>query len=195
MRANWNHNTHYHRFILSAMPRPCRRALDLGCGQGLLTQQLASRCDWVTGIDFDPHVLATAKPQPSNVELIQADAMTYPFRPATFDCLVSVATLHHLPLEAGLARFASLLRPGGTLIFVGLYRLSTPSDYVLAAIAKPISLLLRRRRGFAQVDAPIQPPKETLAEIREAVSAILPGSTLRRRFFFRYTVRWRKPLS
>lgn len=39
----WNHNTHYHRLVLDAMPDPCEAALDVGCGEGLLARRLATR--------------------------------------------------------------------------------------------------------------------------------------------------------
>jgi hypothetical protein len=29
----WNHNLHYHRVILDAVPAGCRRSLDVGCGE------------------------------------------------------------------------------------------------------------------------------------------------------------------
>ncbi|CAM5436502.1 hypothetical protein [Streptomyces canus] len=28
----WNHNVHYHRLVLDAVPDDCREALDVGCG-------------------------------------------------------------------------------------------------------------------------------------------------------------------
>jgi hypothetical protein len=33
----WNHNVHYHRVIMEAIPPGCDRALDVGCGAGALT--------------------------------------------------------------------------------------------------------------------------------------------------------------
>ena len=36
----WNHNIHYHRLILDAVPPGARRALDVGCGEGTLARQL-----------------------------------------------------------------------------------------------------------------------------------------------------------
>src|ERR1035438_1423379 len=34
----WNHNIHYHDVVLRSVPPRCRRALDVGCGQGLLAR-------------------------------------------------------------------------------------------------------------------------------------------------------------
>jgi SAM-dependent methyltransferase len=40
---------------------------------------------------------------------------------------------------------------------------------------------------------PVRDPSATVAEIAAAASARLPGTTIRRRLFFRYTLRWDKP--
>jgi hypothetical protein len=39
----------------------------------------------------------------------------------------------------------------------------------------------------------VMDPTTTFAEITKAAIAHLPGSTVRRRLFFRYTLRWEKP--
>jgi hypothetical protein len=41
--------------------------------------------------------------------------------------------------------------------------------------------------------APVKDPVATFAEIRAAARTRLPGVTVRRRLFFRYTLRWDKP--
>ena len=53
-----------------------------------------------------------------------------------------------------------------------------------------------RRADKLAADQPVMPvndPATTLAEITAAVRAHLPGATVRRRLFFRYTLRWDKP--
>jgi 2-polyprenyl-3-methyl-5-hydroxy-6-metoxy-1,4-benzoquinol methylase len=47
----WNHNIHYYPLVLAAVPAGCRRALDVGCGEGQLTRELAVRVPEVVGID------------------------------------------------------------------------------------------------------------------------------------------------
>ena len=49
----WNHNIHYHDFILQLVPFGCRRALDVGCGHGQLVRKLALRCKEVVALDPD----------------------------------------------------------------------------------------------------------------------------------------------
>ncbi|WP_239094534.1 hypothetical protein [Planotetraspora silvatica] len=39
----WDHNAHYHRWILRQLPRSFDSALDVGCGSGDLARLLASR--------------------------------------------------------------------------------------------------------------------------------------------------------
>ena len=55
--------------------------------------------------------------------------MSHSFEPASFDVIAAIATLHHLPLSQALERFKQLLRPGGVLTIIGLYRLHASSDF------------------------------------------------------------------
>jgi ubiquinone/menaquinone biosynthesis C-methylase UbiE len=194
-RDGWNHNVHYHDFILRSLPGRCGKALDVGCGDGLLARKLAERCDEVVAVDVDHDSLVSAREGvrvQSRIEYVEADVMACPFAEESFDCITAVATLHHLPLEAGLIRFRRLLKPGGVLVVVGLYRLSTVADYAFAATALPVSRALRVLRGYGEVAAPLAQPRATLREIRAASEALLSGSVLRRRLLFRYTLVWRK---
>ena len=147
-------------------------------------------------IDPDRESLAWAKTAPNlepNIMFIQGGLLEHPLPEESFDFVVAVATLHHLPLRLALDRFRCLLRSGGTLVIVGLFRLVTPTDYVMAAAALPISRTLRCIRGQAEVGAPVAEPTETLREIRAECNSSLPGGTFRRRLFFRYSFIWRKP--
>ena len=76
--------------------------------------------------------------------------------------------LHHLPLEAALRRLKILLRPGGVLAVIGLYRLQSATDYASAALALPASHFLRAIRPAPGISAPLRDPELTLADIRAA---------------------------
>ncbi len=179
----WNHNIHYHPLVLRAVPAGCARALDVGCGQGLLVRELRARCGDVVGIDC---VTAPGS------GFVRGDVMSYPFGAERFDFISVVATLHHLPLRAALTRFDELLRPGGVLAVIGLYRMDSMSDYAWGAAGFAASLVLRVGRGIASVSAPLAEPRETLGEIRAACDSILPGGELRRLLLFRYSFLWKK---
>jgi 2-polyprenyl-3-methyl-5-hydroxy-6-metoxy-1,4-benzoquinol methylase len=194
--GGWNHNLHYHDVVLRAVPADCQRALDVGCGQGQLALELAQHCEEVVAIDADRETLTRARSACSReprMHFVEGDVMNDPFAEGSFDFISAVATLHHLPLRPALERFQSLLRPGGVLALIGLYRPQTIEDYAWAAAAFPASRVLKWLRGRTEVTAPLQEPKETLSEIRAACEEILPGGVFRRRLFFRYSFVWRKP--
>jgi hypothetical protein len=107
--------------------------------------------------------------------------------------VVAVATLHHLPVRAALNRFRNLLRPGGVLVIVGLYRDTTLLDYAIGPVALPISWTIRRLLGEAEVGAPLRKPADTLQQIRAECESMMSGGIFRRRLFFRYSFIWRKP--
>jgi SAM-dependent methyltransferase len=190
----WNHNIHYHDLVLRSVPPGCRRALDVGCGQ-LLARHLATHCQEVIGIDVDPDTLSCARSvsgAETRITFIDGDVMTHAFDDS-FDLVTAVAVLHHLPLRPALARFQNLLRSGGILSIIRLYRGSAPSDYALAAVAVPANWALRCRYCYTEVGAPVQDPRETLHEIRTACDVMLPGAVIRRRLLFRYSLNWCKP--
>jgi 2-polyprenyl-3-methyl-5-hydroxy-6-metoxy-1,4-benzoquinol methylase len=74
-RAAWNRNIHYYPIVLGAVPRDCRRALDVGCGEGRLASELAERCGEVVGIDVHAPRLARARAAcvRSNLSFVEGD--------------------------------------------------------------------------------------------------------------------------
>lgn len=196
MSKDWNHNIYYHKIILHAVPKPCLSALDIGCGNGLLTRKLASYCDYVIGIDLNTKILSIAKEYPSaheNITYIEGDVMSYLFKNSSFNLIALVATLHHLPLHAALQRLQELLAPGGVLVVIGLYKTKGIGDFIRSAAALPVSWLTRCMYHYQKMDAPIKPPKETLTEIKKTAAELMPGAVIRRHFFYRYSLICRKP--
>lgn len=194
-RAHWNHNSQFHGWILHNMPEPCGSALDVGCGEGVLTPRLAERSTRAVGIDVSPGMIAIAREiaERSNVTYVVGDAMSYPLPEEGFDFIVAVAAIHHMPLGAALRRFAKLLRHRGVLAVVGLARNRSLVDYAISAASVPASSLIRIRSGYWDSPAPRLDPKTSFSEIRELAREIVPGAEVRRRLFFRYTLLWRKP--
>jgi SAM-dependent methyltransferase len=111
---------------LGSPPGHYRRMLEIGAGTGYFSLNLLRRgiVEEATAIDISPGMLdvlqATAKELGLTVETVPADAERLPFADESFDLVLGHAVLHHLPdLEAALAQFARVLRPGGTLAFMG----------------------------------------------------------------------------
>lgn len=143
------------------MPSPCARALDVGCGTGAWARVLAGRAREVDAIDRDPDVIDRARASSrdvGNLRFVHDDVMTAPLAPASYDLVTALASLHHLPLAPALERLRALLRPGGVLAVIGLYREATIGDALATAISFPLSRL--RRLGRAR------PPKTSRCAIR-----------------------------
>ncbi|HTV46330.1 MAG TPA: methyltransferase domain-containing protein [Stellaceae bacterium] len=98
-------------------------ALDLGCGTGFLSLELASRGHHVTGVDFAPSMIALAEKKAAErglrVGFEQADAERLPFAAASFDLAISRHVLWTLPHpEAAIDEWRRVLRPGGRLVII-----------------------------------------------------------------------------
>jgi ubiquinone/menaquinone biosynthesis C-methylase UbiE len=98
-------------------------ALDIGCGTGFLSLELASRGHRVTGIDFAPSMITQARKKAAErqatIRFEEADAEQLPFAAASFDIAVSRHLLWTLPHpERAMDEWIRVLRPGGRLIVV-----------------------------------------------------------------------------
>jgi 2-polyprenyl-3-methyl-5-hydroxy-6-metoxy-1,4-benzoquinol methylase len=192
----WNHNLHYHRVILDAVPDACGRALDVGCGEGILARQLGRVVPRVSAIDLDRPSIDLARRQPGadGIDFVLGDFLAHPFEPGSFDLVASVAALHHMDAAAALARMRDLLRPGGTLAVVGLARGSHPADLPRDAAAIAVTLLHRATGTYWDHSAPtVWPPPETYAGMRRIAAEVLPGVRYRRHLLWRYSLVWTKP--
>jgi SAM-dependent methyltransferase len=197
-QRRWNYTIQYHDIVLRSVSAGCRLALDVGCGSGWVTEKLAGRTEKVIGIDVDPEALALARSSlepEARIQYIEGDVMTYPFPAASFDFVTAVAALHHLPLRPALARFRDLLKPGGTLAVIGLFRSETVGDYAMNVVAMPISRVLRVVRSCTPAATRKRRPEQTLADIRGACDGLLPGAVVRRLLLFRYSLIWHKALA
>jgi cyclopropane fatty-acyl-phospholipid synthase-like methyltransferase len=93
--------------------------LDLGCGAGVPIARALARRHRVTGVDFSRSMLALAQSAAPEARLICADISDVEFRPASFDAVVALFVLFHLPRQehAGVFRRVwSWLRPGGLFL-------------------------------------------------------------------------------
>lgn len=192
----WNHNIHHHSVVLDALPAGCGRVLDVGCGEGLLALALSDRVERVTAIDRDAPTLELARRHAGagNIDHVLGDVLAYPFAPASFDAVVSVAVLHHLGIEAGLERMTELLRPGGLLVVVGLAATRSPIDASFDLAGAVATRLLKRTKTYREVSAPmIWPIPHTYGQVRRVARRLLPGARYRRHVLWRYSLVWTKP--
>jgi SAM-dependent methyltransferase len=190
----YNHNEHYRGLLLGQMPIDCDAALDIGCGDGALSRQVAQRCSMVIGIDANGPILSVARNRTTSpsIEYIEGDFLTHQFGEARFDFVSMVASIHHMSLAAALEKASGLLRPEGVLAVLGVFR-ERRADLPYSAAAVPINAYLAVRRGWSDPGAPIKPPGMTLPEIRGAAKDLLPNVRIRRLLLWRYLLTWRHP--
>jgi len=195
--ARWNLNIHYHRLFIDAVPVGAKRALDIGCGNGLLSFELAGIGLDVIGIDPDAPSIRRAGAAPEACDrttFITADLFTHPFEDASFDVVASNAMLHHVDAARGLRHMRALVRPGGVLVIVGFANPSGPVDRALIA-AGFIATRFRKAVGrYWEHDAPVRwPPPLTIDEMRDLAAHELPGARFERRMAHRYSIVWTAP--
>ena len=114
---------------------PSDRVLEVGCGRGHLTKAISDRGTDIVGIDANPQAQEVA----GNGLVKRMDAESLDFDDATFDVIVSVHAIEHIPgLETALAEMGRVLRPGGHAVFV------YPAEPVRGLYAVPTAVLLHR---------------------------------------------------
>ncbi len=192
--APWNLNIHYHRVVLDAVPTRAVNALDVGCGNGLLTFDLADQGLDVVGVGFDRPSIERAQANPfvsDRTTLVCADVFTHEFERGSFDVVASIAMLHHIDAERGLRRMRDLVRPGGVLAIVSFATPSSPVDRALIAGGFVMKKAHELRGHYWEHDAPIcWPPPLSIDRMREVVKRELPGARFRRHMAHRYSIVW-----
>jgi len=96
-------------------PEPAEYILDLGCGDGQLTQRIAATGAVVTGLDNAPAMVAASRSR--GVAADQGSAESAPYLDATFDAVFSNAALHWVrDQDAMMGEVRRVLKPGGRFV-------------------------------------------------------------------------------
>ena len=156
-------------WVVAALPSPCARLLEIGCGSGILQYELARRAASVVGLDVHARLGAvrarTAADGLPNA-FVQGDGQTLPFADAVFDAVVIASALEFIPDPlACLREVVRVLRPGGRLVAL------TPRELPWA------DQCFRVLVGY-DPEADFQGGR---ARVRAAVTAALPGVRRERR--------------
>jgi 2-polyprenyl-3-methyl-5-hydroxy-6-metoxy-1,4-benzoquinol methylase len=138
-------------WLLFHLPARGDRALDLGCGTGVHTAQLADRYDEVLGVDLSGPMIEFARHRrhSSGVRYEQRDLRDVtPDRDGRFDLVFSAYTLHHVELDSALHRIRSLVRPGGQVLLVDIVdeRPQVPRSWFRGQAWRMFAADLRHRR-------------------------------------------------
>jgi trans-aconitate methyltransferase len=97
-------------------PRTGEHILDLGCGTGQLTAEIAAGGAQVVGLDSSPEMLGQARQNYPHLKFVLADATDFRFE-EPFDAVFSNAALHWVKdAEASVKCIAAALRTGGRFV-------------------------------------------------------------------------------
>lgn len=201
----WDHSSHYHDFLLRHVPTPCRESLEIGCGAGAFSRLLAQSSERVLALDLSPNMIGVARERSArfpNIDFQVADVSASELPAERFDCIATIATLHHLPAASVLPKLRRSLKAGGVLLVLDLFRPEGPLDAAANALALPLSLGLRLfKHGRLRPPRPVRRAWAehgrhdtylTLAQVHELCAEMLPGALVTRHLLWRYSVVWKK---
>jgi predicted TPR repeat methyltransferase len=155
----------YARTTAALGNRRYRRAFEIGCANGVLTEQLAAHCDALLAIDVSETALASAKVRCGIQTNVSFDRMSFPnasFSPGAFDLIVLSEVAYYwddgdLALAAG--QVSDLLAPGADLILVHWIG---ETDYpksgddaveaLMCALSGKVEILLKERTPDYRLD-------------------------------------------
>jgi ubiquinone/menaquinone biosynthesis C-methylase UbiE len=117
----------FHRdTFLPSLPAAGRLTLDLGCGEGRLTRDLAALGHRVVGVDLSPSMVEAARGADPSGEYVQADVAHLPFDDRAADLAVAFMSLMDTDDMPGAAReIARVLEPGGVLVATVVHPLNS----------------------------------------------------------------------
>jgi len=208
----WTGNNHYHNFLLQHVPPQCERVLEIGCGTGAFSRALGGRAKHVTAIDLSSEMIRVARSRSQQFPQIEfeiGDIMGRPLPATQFDCIATIATLHHLPQADVLSRLKEALRPTGRLIVLDLFQAETSllstaglTDHFLNVVALGTTGILRLvHNGRLRVPRAARAAWQahgktdrylTMDEVRSLYASIFPGAVIRKHLLWRYSAVWIK---
>lgn len=158
-------------WIQSICPLQDKRALDVGCGGGILADSMARQGADVLGIDLSSkalkvaqlHALEAQTPKVSYREISSEDLAME--SPSQFDVVTCMEMLEHVPDPASVVRScAALVKPGGWVFFSTLNR--SAKSFLLAIVGAEyvLNLLPRGTHEYAKMI----PPSELASYCRSA---------------------------
>ncbi len=118
---HWSRQIEWPWVLKHADIQPHHTVLDIGGGWAVLQYSLASRCKEVISLDIDQNTLDKAAESIKlfgikNITQVQGDARSLPYEDCSFDRVISVSTIEHIPGKGAIQackEIKRILKPGG----------------------------------------------------------------------------------
>lgn len=201
----WTHNSYFYDFLNRYVPKDCRVILEVGCGLGEFTRIIALKSEHVVAVDLSPEMIRAAKSNSKdfrNIDYRIGNILDYIWPDSHFDCIVSIATLHHLPFASMLEKMAFSLKPGGRLIILDMLKAESLKGYLLGALSFPLSrfLMLIKNGRVMEPEHIRRTWKENgkneiymkFSELGRICNIHIPGAEIKRQLLWRYSIVWTK---
>lgn len=112
---------------LTSLGKPCPRpdVLDIGCGNGALLAQLATRIGTGVGVDIADRSIALARARTTHLPNLRFETLSssrLPFDDASFDVVISFLSFRYLDWSAIVTEIKRVLRPNGRFLMVDMAR-------------------------------------------------------------------------
>jgi SAM-dependent methyltransferase len=139
------------------------RILDVGCGHGYIHPNLRCFGYEIVGVEVATDVLPLAREANPEVTYMGYDGTTLPFDDSSFDVVITICVMHHVPPEQWPSfsrEMRRVLRPGGIAVVFEHNPLNPLTRYVVAsneidddAVLLPARMLrgILRDAGFSEV--------------------------------------------
>lgn len=113
---------------------PAARVLEVGCGAGQASGDLAARAAHVTALDPGAQLIAQARARTgaANVDFVVSTFEAYQPSPGGFDLVASAQAWHWVDPSVGFPKAALALKPGGALAIFGHVPMPPPEPFLAA---------------------------------------------------------------
>ena len=111
---------HYEKILNDVSAKVSGHVLEYGVGTGNLTEQLVKRTTRVVGVEPSAEMRKIARAKLPSIPIIDGDFFHIPLTDHPIDNIVSTYAFHHLTdqeKEKAIALYASVLAPGGKIVF------------------------------------------------------------------------------
>jgi SAM-dependent methyltransferase len=116
--------------FLRLVPRPGRKTVDIGCGEGRLARDLKEIGHHIVALDSSPSLVAAAREFDPSMDIRLADAAALPLEDASVDLAVAFMSLQDVDeMPAVLREVARVLEPGGRLCVAIVHPLNSAGRF------------------------------------------------------------------